>query len=311
VDIIVVLAHIAPQWPPELSQIYKAIRSVYSTKPFILLSGHSHLKYFAQYDANAFTLESGCYFQTLGRIDFNLGDDGSLQNLATEWMDTSLDAFYAWSNTTAETFLTPEGAAVKQVIEKYYDLLKLNDTFGCSPQTYSPYVAQTEANSLYKLYIESVIPAEVFIPNLDNNPQYFLCNPYTLRSELYEGRISRNDIYSCDPFDETYFYFKDVNGRHLYDMMNSLNAVAYSAGLTKIRNSHGQLSLGVTDWFHTDLYIDFDDDYDVVCSNYDGVDIQKAFKVLYPNETYTLLAYPNPIGSFDTWGNWILKNFVC
>jgi hypothetical protein len=39
IDLYVVIAHIAPQIPPELSQIYEAIRSFKPNAPLIILSG--------------------------------------------------------------------------------------------------------------------------------------------------------------------------------------------------------------------------------------------------------------------------------
>lgn len=37
---IVVVAHIDPTTPPELSQIYAAIRKAHPTTPLVILSGH-------------------------------------------------------------------------------------------------------------------------------------------------------------------------------------------------------------------------------------------------------------------------------
>jgi hypothetical protein len=65
IDLIVVIAHIDPQTPPELFQIWKAIRKFQPDLPIALLSGHRHREYFQWFDSNCFTIESGKYFQSV------------------------------------------------------------------------------------------------------------------------------------------------------------------------------------------------------------------------------------------------------
>jgi len=71
-DLIVIVAHIDPQAPTELEIIYKAIRSVHSTIPIAMLTGHRHRKIFREFDPNAFAIESGRYFENLGIVKFQL-----------------------------------------------------------------------------------------------------------------------------------------------------------------------------------------------------------------------------------------------
>ena len=90
VNMIIVTAHIDPQTPPEMSQIYKAIRSYYPNIPLIFLVGHAHEQYFEQLDVNCYVLESGKYFEVVGKLEFDLDDDNQIQNFSYEWVPTSL-----------------------------------------------------------------------------------------------------------------------------------------------------------------------------------------------------------------------------
>ena len=88
IDMIITTMHIDPQSPPELDQIYDAVRQYHPTTPFILFSGHRHVLYYEQLDANSFTLESGKYFEVLGLVKFGL-ENQALTDFEYQWMPTS------------------------------------------------------------------------------------------------------------------------------------------------------------------------------------------------------------------------------
>jgi hypothetical protein len=102
-------------------------------------------------------MESDKYFETLGILEFDLVN-GTFQNFSQQFVDTSLDNFYALSGTTPDSFPTPRGRALKQTIAYYYNQLQLNHTYGCSPETFSPEVEISDPLSLYNLFLNKIIP---------------------------------------------------------------------------------------------------------------------------------------------------------
>jgi hypothetical protein len=90
IEMIICTMHVDPQSPPELQQIYSAIRNYHPDTPLILFTGHRHVLYFEWLDPNCFTLESGKYFEALGLVEFDL-INGQISNFQYKWVDTSLD----------------------------------------------------------------------------------------------------------------------------------------------------------------------------------------------------------------------------
>lgn len=105
-------------------------------------------------------MESDKYFETLGVLEFELVN-GTFQNFSQEFVDTSMSNFYAMSGTTPDSFPTPRGQALKQTITKYYNLLQLNHTYGCAPETFSPTLDISNPLSLYNLFLNKIIPSIV------------------------------------------------------------------------------------------------------------------------------------------------------
>ena len=97
IDMIIATMHIDPTTPPEMDQIYEAVRSYHPTIPFILFTGHRHILYFEQLDPTSFTLESGKYFEVLGLVEFDLVN-GQLENFSYDWYETSRDVSSEWHN---------------------------------------------------------------------------------------------------------------------------------------------------------------------------------------------------------------------
>lgn len=250
IDLIVVPCHIDPQSGVELSQLYQAIRAARPSTPLgtigsprsplsarpvarpsrpsplsVLLSGHRHVTYFKQYDPNAFTLESGKYFEVVGDISFTLsGDPGDrqLNALSYRWVPTALSQFSAMANVSEDEFLTPHGAMVKEMIRNYSTSLDLDQVYGCSPLTYSPYTWDA-SNSFFQLYVERVVPSMVFDASLPHT-QVFIANSFTLRWYLYQGPVNKNDIYTVLPFNDTFYGVFSVMGSDLQTLITKLRS---------------------------------------------------------------------------------------
>jgi hypothetical protein len=51
-----------------------------------------HITYFSWLDQNAFTMESGKYFEVVGHVTFDLDQDNQITRFNQEWVNTSRSA---------------------------------------------------------------------------------------------------------------------------------------------------------------------------------------------------------------------------
>lgn len=77
-------------------------------------------------DDNAFAIESGKFFEVIGKVSFRLvwpdsadskmlledGQHPQMQNLAHDFVRTNMSVFYEWTNKNEGNFATPLGYAV-------------------------------------------------------------------------------------------------------------------------------------------------------------------------------------------------------
>merc|ERR1712159_909307 len=89
------------------------------------------------------------------------------------------------------------------LIQKFTDILHLDDVLGCSPIFYDPDAHFWEHDSLYRLFIDQLIPTTVYNTTLVNQ-QFFVTNTQTLRYYLYQGSVTLNDVWTISPFKDKY-----------------------------------------------------------------------------------------------------------
>jgi len=270
IHLVVTICHIDTA-DTEMTDIYQTIRKQLPNTPLVLLAGHRHVTSFKQYDTNAFTIESGRYFEKLGLISFNLNTDTpSMSNLQYKWIDTTLENFYSITNTDETTFLTDAGRYTKQMIDNTTEILGLDIVYGCSPITYDEYASISDSDSLYGLYVDDIVPTVVFNKTL-SNIQYFMTNPSTLRYDLFQGPVNRNDIYTISPFNDTYYYYPNMLGQDLLGLVQTLG------------------------FYHTYLYIDVTQYYDLIVAEYDTQKVNAQLQVMGVHYDYDV--YPTNVNS--------------
>lgn len=296
IDLIVVCSHIAPQFGPELGEIYQAIRAQHHETPLVMLAGHSHVTYFDQLDHNAFVLESGKYFEVIGVIKFQLWEDGNMHFLETNWVETSVENFMELSDTDSKTFDTPQGLQTSQLIQYYWNELGLNTTYGCSPSTYYPDVDYSDPDCMYKLLVEEIIPKMVFNDD-DGNTQYYVTNTASLRYNLYAGPVTRNDIYTIAPFNDTFVYYPSIPGQSLSTL---INAIMNTSGLAaQLRSGYcGSLRDDYPNWYMTPTKIVNTLTYDLLLATYDAETIYPVVQELFAGKSFSEYEpYPTPYNS--------------
>jgi 2',3'-cyclic-nucleotide 2'-phosphodiesterase (5'-nucleotidase family) len=231
IDFVVVLNHIAPQVTPGtpdlLRTISRAVRAQLPTTPIVLLSGHSHVEDFVWYDANSFTIESGKYFEEIGQVDFTLDPaTGALSNdsFAYKWVPTSRENLYDLAGVRPPAFETAAGTAIKQQLVKLDRELGLSEVQGCSPTTFDTDAPMASPNSTYRLLVEEIAPKILFSYDLPNI-QFFISSTGFLRYNLYEGKVTTNDVWTVCGFNDSYAYYPAVPGALLQQIISTLESL--------------------------------------------------------------------------------------
>jgi len=195
------------------------------------------------------------------------------------------------AESTKDDFLTTQGKSVKKLIISYFNKLKLNTTIGCSPATYSPNDPVESKNSLYNLYMESILPSMIYNSSRTCCIPFFLTNPFALRDTLYEGRVVKNDIYSIMPFGDSYYFFPNVTGAVLVAFLK--------------KTEFGPK------YYHSFISIDPSQTYDMICSGYDSTVIAQILQQIYKTITWTPQLYPTNYDSTDAIQQYISITWPC
>eukprot|EP01086_Lenisia_limosa_P004450 TRINITY_DN19764_c0_g1_i1.p1 TRINITY_DN19764_c0_g1~~TRINITY_DN19764_c0_g1_i1.p1 ORF type:complete len:398 (-),score=80.20 TRINITY_DN19764_c0_g1_i1:69-1151(-) len=227
VDLIVGLLHI-PTSSDETKTVYNAIRQHHPNTPLVLLTGHSHQLHFTRPDKQAVIMESGCYFRSIGNLNFEIDDEGTMIVHDQSWMSTSVKNLVFLANVTKTEFLTPKGAYVKQLIKKANDELQLNKLEGCSDLDWNPSSDLDSDDSFYRLYMDEVVPRSLYAnayPHITYNKKWFLTNTHSLRSKLYEGEVILDDILSVSPFNDSIYIIDNIPAELIPAVQDGLNNI--------------------------------------------------------------------------------------
>lgn len=298
IDVVVVLNHIAPQVDPGqldlLSIIQQTIRASKPSTPIVLLSGHSHVKYFKWYDDNAFTIESGKYFEEIGQVDIVLDPaTGRLSNdtFSYQWVPTSRANLHRLAGVYPPHFVTEEGQQIKDQIASLTKELGLDDVEGCAAVTYDITAPVHEKNSSYRLLIEEIAPKMLFDYALPN-PQFFLSSTGFLRYNLYEGEVTKNDVWTMCGFNDSYAYFPAMKGSLLTKVIETLEGISPNEVVKRpgclapetrmLRDANGDAIPSQLPYFvYSYEKVVPDAVYDVLCNSYDAGTIAIVLEKIY------------------------------
>lgn len=197
------------------------------------------------------------------------------------------------------------------MIGYYTNVLHLNETLGCSPHTYNPYLPIVVKTSLYNLYVQNIMPSLVFNHSLPNIP-YFICNTATLRYSLYAGRVTVNDIFSIDPFSDDIMYYPSLSGSVLLALLENIGSfTVQNLHRTPYFSSHETLDVSRPAFTHTLLEVNTDLVYDIVCAFYDTATITQVLESLYPGQNFDAIPYPTQYTTTSAIGSFVMAFFPC
>ncbi|KAI9692046.1 MAG: hypothetical protein M1820_009581 [Bogoriella megaspora] len=222
VDIFLVAGHVPVRDSQEFDLIYKTIRAAQWDTPIQFLGGHTHIRDFHKYDARAYGLESGRYFETIGFGSVSGISTGGKRaapkaaknKFARRYIDNNLFSLYHHSDRNASTFHTDHGRNVSSMIADARKTLKLDKMFGCAPQDYwvnrVPYPGK---DSIFTWLEETVLPQQLSTyqaARRDNKPALLLANTGAVRFDIFEGPFTQDSVYLVSPFTSGFRFVKNV-----------------------------------------------------------------------------------------------------
>jgi 2',3'-cyclic-nucleotide 2'-phosphodiesterase (5'-nucleotidase family) len=210
-DAILVLAHMDCV-DPLVFVILESIRSmVGSDVPVQLVTGHSHRRCFEATDPATSSMEAGRFLDTVGFVSFpkqgtytsafpNISRTELFQHAFIDASKQGLSQALGFNN--PEDLSTSEGAELTSFIHNSQRKLHLNAHLGCSPMTFSLEANLNDPASLWSLYLNHVVPAELFQFNAS---KLFLQRTGAFRYALFKGDIKEDDVVAVCPFDDAIF----------------------------------------------------------------------------------------------------------
>ena len=248
-DAILVLAHMH-YVDPLVNVILDRIRQVCGPDmPVQFVTGHSHIRANQQLDYYSSSFEAGKYLDTIGLISFPTKDlskvkatsssNGIIESsastapsiyispLSNNTMNTNEHFKYLFIDTTVakmEALLevrelrTPNGTILSNLIHDTQNKLGLFEILGCAPMTYYLGKGQSYKDSLRHLFMNLVIPQQLFTYHKQGNPNMYIQNVGAFRYNLYEGNVSLTDLISTSPYNDTLYLVSDnIKGEYIMD----------------------------------------------------------------------------------------------
>lgn len=218
VDLFVVAGHVIPR-SPEYKALYRAIRRQNWDTPIQFFGGHSHIRDYASFDANARVLQSGRYLETVGWTSLD-GVKTSSSNgveaaksvtFARRYIDNNLYGYYHHTGLNASTFPTERGQNVTREIRDARAALNLDERYGCAPQDYwlnrAPH---TSNDSILSLVTREILPSTLKPAVRADKPRIAIINTGSFRFDIFKGPFTKDTTLILSPFTNRFKYVRDV-----------------------------------------------------------------------------------------------------
>jgi 5''-nucleotidase/2'',3''-cyclic phosphodiesterase and related esterases len=233
-DAILVLAHM-DAFDPLVTVLLDKIRSICGPNmPVQFITGHSHARKFQQLDPFSTSFEAGRYLDTIGfaSLSFN-ATSASFDHI---FIDADIAVMKDMLDMPeSESIETKLGRDLTELIVSTQDKLGLNQVIGCSPMTYYVTNSLNEPDSLWGLYVNTIVPRQLF---KGSDSKILIQNTGAFRYDLFEGNTTLNDIVTVSPYNDTlYMISEEVNGSDFLRAFGEPNAIddnAYVATLPQL-----------------------------------------------------------------------------
>ncbi|KAJ4455412.1 putative 5' nucleotidase family protein [Paratrimastix pyriformis] len=348
IRLVVVLGHLA--WnAPEVAILKKAIRDQLPVTPLVFLTGHSHIERSVK-PTNmtadpTVILESGCYFNEVGLLQFNLSVAPTgvpvMSNLATRFVSANRTQFQTLSGASPQDYPTAEGAAIRATILAKAAELHLSEVVGCSDRLYDSQASFSSNSSAYRLMVDTIMPALIAIANqnqgdafpaLANGQPFFIVNSASIRANIYPGAIVNDDLLAVDPFNNSMAMIPHVTGSDLLGVTKIIRKrvsesekdYSWAQGplttelLAQIQSreaaeaaANGLEAAGGQAFYYSSLHIQNDSStlYNIACTDYDTKKILGMLRQVRPDNTYA--TKPLPHYSRTILRDYVQTQFLC
>ena len=286
-DAILVLAHMDDE-DPLVDVILAKIREICGDNmPVQFITGHTHQRKFHQIDPFSTSFEAGRYLETIGFT--SLSFNSSFANFEHKFIDGNIeDMKDLLGMAKSDPLETKEGKNLTDLIRKTQDELGLNERLGCSPSTYYLDKVVALPDSLWGLFVKTIVPKYLFKGSAS---KLFIQNTGGMRYNLYKGNVTVNDLIAVSPYnDALYFVAEGINGS---EFTAAFSNVLHSDMLQMI--IAGKV---VEDQFYDVYSVDFDVDY--VTERLENITGRTIEPVPLDGQTTETL-----------WKSYIKESFVC
>jgi len=258
-DAILVMAHMDVQ-DELITLLHTTLREYYPTIHIQFITGHTHKRSAVQLDLFSSSVEAGRYLDTVGYVSFDPQVANSMEHVFINANKGSLVQSLGLSNGDAnlnggnDSLSTKEGMELSQYIQRTMDHSGANEIVGCSNTHYRADGQLDETDSLFRLYLERVLPASYFAAvskvsdthhhshgsksstEGGNNVFVQYLEWSSVRYDLFSGVVTMNDIYGVVPVDDAIVKLgHTIRGDvllQILEQMNNSNATNVGVGVS-------------------------------------------------------------------------------
>jgi len=233
VSAIVVMSHM-DLVDDAVSVILKAIRALDPSIAVQFVTGHTHYRGFKKLDSRASTFEAGHYLDTVGLLTLDVPSTTAPEEEEIWFNYRYIDANKKTLMSSVgmgddeASFDTSLGLAIAQSTDAAKTKLGLDEVLACVPKIYKYGVDVEDENSLYKLYMNEILPrgvngeAETETETETETDYVHITSTGTLRYDLYED-FRYDDVFAIAPFANTFCFIDNVAGEEIDSLLKLLN----------------------------------------------------------------------------------------
>jgi 2',3'-cyclic-nucleotide 2'-phosphodiesterase (5'-nucleotidase family) len=304
-DAIMVLAHMDVE-DPLVKVILTAIRSkLGKDMPVQFITGHTHVKAEVKVDLFSHSMEAGFNLETLGFVSFPTQTTAQALEkkkdahalFRHEFLEANIGALSKAAG--VEKLRTDAGKALSKYIKDLQQSLALLTIEGCPPRDYYRNRTMFQGDSIWKLYMEEVIPKQ-FTKGDPSKIVMVSSNSFRYDVKGSDNGMTLDDVVAIVPFHEPMVYIGEVPVWTLRKMNSSLNTLSMHSMLPEWMLIGDLEALGTTN----------QENYKLYTTGYNQHTIVSELKRLYVHES-TLKQ--KKTGDYDTmiWLSYVQQHWKC
>ena len=227
-DAILVMAHMHVT-DPLITVLRMAMRAIVGQDmPIQFMTGHSHIRGYEILDDNSVSFEAGRFLDTVGFCslpllqkkednDAKMTSNDTASRFPHVFLDTNRKSLAGVLGMSHFDLPTVSGMSLTDKIHQTQESLGLLQLVGCSPQEYYLALGMESEQSLWGLYIKSVIPTML---THHNESLVFVQGTGAFRYDLFPGQVVMDDIIAVCPFNGTiYKIAENILGSELMEIL--------------------------------------------------------------------------------------------